>query len=63
MSEVEWYRWHGASHAHCPNGCEKPQPVLVDGRMLCSKCGYYDKRTVDMLPCTPETCDEAPDAD
>lgn len=53
-----WYAAHACQHAHCPEGCDKPQPFLAkDGRMLCGRCAVQRKVAVEMIPCTPEVCD------
>ena len=52
-----WYREHGCDHAHCPDGCEHPQPLLTaDGRLLCGRCLFKYGEEVEMVPCVPETC-------
>lgn len=56
---ADWYAEHGCTHAHCPLGCEKPQPALVDGKMLCMKCLVLTGQISEVVPCTPETCAEA----
>jgi hypothetical protein len=44
---------HRASHGHCRNGCEKPQPQLrPDGVLVCCWCRS------PIMPCTPEACGE-----
>jgi hypothetical protein len=61
MDEVQWYEAHGCEHAHCPRGCPKPQPqLLADGRMICGRCAAYAKEAVEVVPCTPETCEDRP---
>lgn len=54
--EEEWYRAQGCQHAHCPLGCDKPQPFWVDGKMLCGRCHAYG-RVVEVVPCLPTTCE------
>lgn len=55
----KWYKDHGCDHAHCPDGCEHPQPVLLsDGRMVCGRCRHKYGETVEVLPCGPEICKE-----
>ena len=53
----DWYKDRGVLHAHCPHGCDKPQPFLLDGKMICGRCAIMDKEIVEMIPCTPEVCD------
>lgn len=54
-----WYEDNGCHHAHCPRDCEHPQPLLLDdGRLVCGRCALLDTELVEMIPCTPETCDE-----
>lgn len=49
-------------HYHCPDLCEKPQPVRGDdGRLYCGRCWFKYGERVVMVECTPETCpDDAP---
>jgi hypothetical protein len=60
MSEsgyTEWCEANGCQHGHCPEDCEKPQPRMFDGSLVCGKCLVkYGKISV-MIPCTPEICD------
>jgi hypothetical protein len=52
-----WCHQHAVTHAHCPDGCEHPQPFVDPaGLLLCGRCAaVYGERTV-MVPCTPEVC-------
>jgi hypothetical protein len=53
-----WCRERGVSHAHCPYGCEHPQPfVCADGRLVCGRCAAYAGLLAEMVPCTPAVCD------
>jgi hypothetical protein len=55
----EWYASHNCDHAHCPDHCEHPQPILLaDGRLICGRCAIRFHETVEMVPCTVETCKE-----
>ena len=54
---LDWYEVNNCQHAHCPEGCEKPQPVQVGDRLLCSRCMYERGVEVEMIPCHPDTCD------
>jgi len=55
---TDWYREHGCDHAHCPYDCSHPQPfVLDDGRLVCGRCAIIDHEVVEMVPCTPATCE------
>lgn len=59
MAIVNWYTRHNCQHAHCPNGCDKPQPFETDdGRLLCSRCSVQDGVIAEMIPCRPETCED-----
>lgn len=58
-ADRRWYEANGCDHAHCPTGHPKPQPELVGGRMLCMRCWFERRREVEVVPCTPLTCDEA----
>jgi len=54
----EWCLQHDCDHAHCPYDCEHPQPfVLDDGRLVCGRCAIIDHEIVEMVPCTPATCE------
>ncbi len=56
MNELDWYSQHDCTHAHCPLECEKPQPMLRDGKMLCMKCWVLDGIESEVIPCTPSLC-------
>lgn len=58
FTEAEWYKKYGVSHAHCPNGCEHPQPFIFDEKLICGRCFHKWDEIVTMTPCTPETCEE-----
>ena len=30
MDNQKWYEDNNCTHAHCPEGCDKPQPSLVN---------------------------------
>lgn len=50
-ADRDWYAERGVDHAHCPDGCEHPQPVVLeDGRLVCRRCLTFGE-TVDMEPC------------
>jgi hypothetical protein len=53
----EWCEQHGCDHAHCPHGCEHPQPFMHNGQLICGRCAFEDSSTVAMLPCTPHVCE------
>lgn len=55
--DVDWYTQHGCTHAHCPFGCDKPQPDMLGDDLVCSRCLVLDGVVSIMIPCTPETCD------
>lgn len=59
-SRAEWYERNGCSHAHCPEDCENPQPILADdGELYCGRCWFVGGEVVTkMIPCRPETCTE-----
>jgi hypothetical protein len=55
----EWCERNGCDHGHCPDGCSKPQPVLLaDGRLVCGRCLIRFNEASEMVPCTPEVCGE-----
>lgn len=57
-SVQDWYRDHGCDHAHCPDRCEHPQPILLtDGRLVCGRCLIRFDEVCEMVPCTPEICE------
>ncbi len=57
--EDVWYKEHGCWHAHCPDGCEKPQPFVNEqGKMVCGRCFFKFGEVVEMIPCIPEICGE-----
>jgi hypothetical protein len=49
--EEEWYAEHGVYHAHCPDGCEHPQPFILDGKLVCGRCAIKFGEVVEMEPC------------
>jgi hypothetical protein len=57
---VEWCRLHGCTHAHCPRGCDKPQPAIREGVLYCSRCLVYEGIRSVMVPCTPTICPDDP---
>jgi hypothetical protein len=45
------------THAHCPEGCEHPQPFVdVAGLLWCGRCWFMYGCLSLMVGCTPETC-------
>jgi hypothetical protein len=42
---------HAVTHGHCPDKCDKPQPQLRDGAVVCCWC------SAPIVPCKPELCD------
>lgn len=52
-----WYRLNGCSHAHCPYGCQHPQPFMHNGALVCGRCWFKDGERTLMDPCTLEVCD------
>lgn len=57
MTNREWYETNDCSHAHCSMGCEKPQPEMIDGKMLCMKCLVLYEVESECIPCSPDVCD------
>lgn len=53
------YRAHAAAiaHAHCPQGCEHPQPFMDGGREYCGRCWFKEGVRTEMVLCSPETCE------
>jgi hypothetical protein len=46
------------THYHCPYDCENPQPFLRDnGTRCCGRCFFEDGEYVEVILCTPETCE------
>lgn len=52
----EWCEQNGCDHGHCPRGCEHPQPIIVDGILVCGRCAVKCNEIVAMVPCTPANC-------
>lgn len=53
-----WCIERGVTHAHCPDGCEHPQPfVATTGELLCGRCWHKYRQITVMQPCHPETCE------
>lgn len=53
----DWYAEQGVTHAHCPCGCEHPQPFILNGKLVCGVCAIQDGKICEMVPCTPDVCD------
>ena len=53
---TEWCEARGVTHAHCPDGCEHPQPFILEGVLVCGRCYFVYREVVAMVPCTPEYC-------
>lgn len=51
LMENEWLAKHGVSHAHCPLGCEHPQPFFFQGEYICGRCAFIDNIKTPMDPC------------
>jgi hypothetical protein len=47
------------AHAHCPHGCEHPQPFFDDkfGGLLCGCCWFKYGICSPMIPCDGDTCE------
>lgn len=54
---ARWYLARGCGHAHCPFGCEHPQPFLIEGVLLCGRCWFKERLRTPMIPCGPEVCE------
>lgn len=54
MTLPEWYALHQCDHAHCPEGCEHPQPVLDGEELICGKHWVILKIRLPMTPCASE---------
>lgn len=60
QSSDSWYARNNCTHCHCPEGCTKAQPAMMeDGEMYCMKCAVLYHRITKMVPCTPAICDDA----
>jgi hypothetical protein len=46
------------THYHCPNECEHPQPFTHEGKRYCGRCWVLGDKLVEVILCTPETCDD-----
>lgn len=58
MTIHEWYDWHQCTHAHCPQGCDHPQPFLWADKLLCGRCYFTEGVYTEMIPCRDEEhCD------
>lgn len=59
MTYRDWCTAYGCTHAHCPCGCDHPQPFCDDaGTLWCGACWHVDGVACAMVPCTPVTCEE-----
>lgn len=55
-----WCEENGTHHGHCPLGCEHPQPFVHQGRLICGRCFFKHGDITEMVPCTPDTCEQHP---
>jgi hypothetical protein len=54
---ADWCAARGVTHAHCPCGCEHPQPFLsCTGLLICGACWALARAWCAMVPCTPAAC-------
>ncbi|TSC69010.1 MAG: hypothetical protein G01um101466_218 [Parcubacteria group bacterium Gr01-1014_66] len=56
-----WCEEREVDHAHCPCGCEHPQPFILEKKgniLVCGACYFKDDAICEMVPCTPEICGE-----
>jgi hypothetical protein len=44
-------------HVHCPEGCEKPQPITIEGIVYCGRCLIKFGDLVKAVPCTDDICE------
>jgi hypothetical protein len=54
-----WCINRGVTHAHCPMGCEHPQPFVAwtdTSKLLCGRCYFKFGMLTEMEPCVPEFC-------
>jgi len=58
MDNQKWYEDNNCTHAHCPEGCDKPQPSLVNRKMLCMRCYVKYGVISEMIPCDPKNCED-----
>lgn len=47
---------HNKNHSHCPDGCEHPQPIIIDSKEYCGRCLILFGEEVLMIPCDSEIC-------
>lgn len=53
---TQWCAQNGCTHAHCPYGCEHPQPFVRDGVLYCGRCAAVDSCETICVPCDDEVC-------
>lgn len=53
MNYIKWCEDNNSSHAHCPDGCEHPQPQLYNGVLVCGRCLH---KYNEVVPCGLEVC-------
>ncbi len=57
LSDYEqWCRQHGCQHAHCPEGCNHPQPFMHRGILICGRCAVISGGVTEMEPCGTAIC-------
>lgn len=54
----EWYAANDCDHAHCPEGCEHPQPTVNTlGELICGRCWFKFGEKTLMVACKPDICE------
>jgi hypothetical protein len=53
---VDWYKANDCTHAHCPEGCDHPQPFVQGDELWCGSCWFMHKVKTFMEPCRPAIC-------
>lgn len=46
-----WCQFFNVNHAHCPDNCEHPQPIVVDHKLICGRCWFKYNQITLMTPC------------
>jgi len=56
LAYAAWCAAHNCQHAHCPYGCDHPQPFEHEGKLYCGKHWFDDLELVEMVPCDETIC-------
>lgn len=56
MTYTQWCIENKCTHGHCPDGCEHPQPISLDTKLVCGRCWIVFSDVVEIVPCLGKDC-------